>query len=76
MKNNYECRAECMQDVLKFMKKAKFQYGIQISKKTTIFPDVEIEIETSESIEKIIDVFETIEDSHVMIRTLKMKNSN
>lgn len=71
-KQTYKFRAECIHDVLEFMGKAKFQYDIKIERKD-FFPDVVVEIATKESIESIVNVFNKIPDTHVVVETIQPK---
>lgn len=71
-KQTYKFRAECIHDVLEFMGKAKFQYNIKIERKG-LFPDVVVEIATKESMESIVNVFNKIPDTHVIIETIQTK---
>lgn len=71
-KQTYKFRAECINDVLEFMKKAKFEYDVKIEKKG-LFPDVVVEIATKESINSIVSIFKVIPDSHVVLETIQPK---
>lgn len=71
-KQTYKFRAECINDVLGFMKKAKFEYDVKIERKG-LFPDVVVEIATKESIDSIISIFKKIPDSHVILETIQPK---
>jgi len=68
----YKFRAECIGDVLQFMKKAEFRYNLKVMK-TSMLPDVVVEVVTQKSLQDIISVFKKIEDSHVMIETVRPK---
>ncbi|MCG3175401.1 MAG: hypothetical protein MOGMAGMI_00330 [Candidatus Omnitrophica bacterium] len=71
-KQTYKFRAECIHDVLEFMKKVKFEYDVKIKRKGS-FPDVIVEIATKESIESIVSIFKKIPDSHVILETIQPK---
>jgi len=66
----YKFRAECLHDVVEFMKNAEFKYEIRIEK-NSMFPDVVVEIDTNETIETIKTVFNGIPDSHVILETIQ-----
>ena len=68
----YKFRAECIHDVLEFMKKAKFEYDVKIERKG-LFPDVVVEVATKESIDSIVSIFKKIPDSHVILETIQTK---
>lgn len=72
-KQTYKFRAECIHDVLEFMKKAKFEYDVKIERKG-LFPDVVVEIATKEGIDSIVSIFKKIPDSHVVLETIQPKN--
>lgn len=75
LKKIYKFRAECINDVHEFMKKAKFEfeYDTKIERKGRV-PDVVVEIATKVSIDSIISILNEIPDSHVIIETIRPKN--
>lgn len=73
-KQTYKFRAECINDVLEFMKLAKFEYDIKIIRKG-LFPDVVVEIATKENLKSIVSIFKLIPDSHVILETIQPKKT-
>ena len=72
-KQTYKFRAECINDVLQFMEKAKFHYDVKIVRKG-VFPDVVVELATKEPLNSITTVFKESPDSHVVLETIQPKN--
>ena len=71
-KQTYKFRAECINDVLQFMEKAKFHYDVKIVRKG-VFPDVVVELATKEPLNSITTIFKEIPDSHVVLETIQPK---
>lgn len=72
-KQTYKFRSECLHDVLEFMKKAKFNYNIDIARSDVSF-DVVVEISTVEPLKSIVSIFKSIPDSHVILQTIQPKH--
>lgn len=72
--NIFSFRAECQSDVLKFFSASDalgsdFQSTVNASEDG--LPDVTVEIRTSATLEQLQDILRKIEDSHVMLQTLR-----
>lgn len=67
----YKLRAECLQDIVKFINKIDYQLLSFNMKKDSEYPDVEFEFETNLTIEEIILALREIQDLHVMYQTVK-----
>jgi hypothetical protein len=66
----YRFRAECFRDVAELIESLE-SYTITLQREKE--PDVEVELQTSLDMEALRDLMRQIEDSHVMIQTLTLK---
>lgn len=64
---DYKLRAECLADVHKLMDKLSFS-DYKVSNQ--LFPNVELEFKSDESLDQIKDAIKSIPDSHVMLETV------
>lgn len=71
----YKLRAECSYDLTLFINLCHNILSQFSMIKMNQIPDVEFEFTTDLSIIEVIDYLETLEDSHVMIETLKAIDS-
>lgn len=75
--STYSFRAECRDDVLRFL---ALPEATSLKKITIIpdptFPDVEVEIETKLTVQEITRALEMVEDGHVMVETLMQYSLN
>src|SRR5271154_2388070 len=68
----YKFRAECLNDVLNLCKLDDLIFKNINIETDDDFPDVEVSITTTKTIEELRDIMSIIEDSHVMIETLNI----
>jgi len=67
----YKLRAECLSDVVEFIRKEQNHLINFNTQKDGIFPDYDLEFETELDLDQIILKLREIEDSHVMYQTVK-----
>ncbi|ELG7182132.1 TPA: hypothetical protein ACP3ZG_001625 [Pseudomonas aeruginosa] len=74
--NTFSFRAEGENDVVQFLAAAE-AHGLTVQGNGTVrpdadgLPDVDVEIQTSATLEQLQDVLRNLEDSHVMLQTLR-----
>lgn len=72
-------RAECLADIMKLLTLFDWEhYKIQchyVISKVTDFPDVEVEITVGLELKKLIEILEEVEDGHVMVRTVALREN-
>lgn len=71
--NVFSFRAECIDDVEKFLKEAE-AVGITSPLKVVpdkTFPDCEVEIQSNQSLEYLREAMRRVTDGHVMVQTLR-----
>ena len=74
MKNKYKLRAECLADLVNFLKltgSIKMGLVIELDNK---FPDCICTLETSARLDTIKKILEEVPDGHVMIQTLSKES--
>ena len=67
----YKLRAECSNDVMKFIEKAHGHMENFKMERDKQFPDVDFEFESKLNLDEIILILRDIDDGHVMVQTVK-----
>lgn len=68
---HYKLRAECSNDVMRFIENAHGHMEGFKMERDKRFPDVDFEFESNLNLEEIISILRLIDDGHVMVQTVK-----